>query len=72
MQKQEKNRAIIIRGHHAGRSNPEIIEFHKIKRSTLFSIKNKFDEFTASKGLPDFILCYQKLLSFDMTRATLL
>jgi hypothetical protein len=39
MQKQEKNRAIIISGHCAGWSDPEIIEFHKIKRSTVFSIK---------------------------------
>jgi hypothetical protein len=53
MQQQEKNRAIIISGLRAGWSAWEIIDFHNIKRSTVFSLKKKFDEFVASGGLPD-------------------
>ncbi len=48
MQQQEKNRAIIISGLRAGRTVWEIIEFHNIKRSTVFSVKKKFNEFIAS------------------------
>jgi hypothetical protein len=47
MQQQEKNRAIIISGLRAGRTVQEIIEFHNIKRSTVFSVKKKFDEFNS-------------------------
>jgi hypothetical protein len=53
MQQQEKNRAIIISGLRAGRSAWEIIDFHNIKRSPVFSLKKKFDEVIASEGLPD-------------------
>ncbi len=53
MQQQEKNRAIISSRLRAGRSVREIIEFHNIKRRTVFSVKKKFDEFIASGGLPD-------------------
>ncbi len=50
---QQENRAIIISRLCDGRSAQEIIEFHNIKRSTVFSIKMKFDEFIASGGLLD-------------------
>ncbi len=53
MQQQERNRAVIACGLRAGRTVKEIVEFNKIKKSTVYSVKKLYDEFIAAGGSPD-------------------
>ncbi len=53
MQQQEKIQAVIASGLRAGRPIKEIIEFNRIKKSTIYAIKKKFDKFIAAGGIPE-------------------
>jgi hypothetical protein len=43
MDKEEKTRAIVISGLCAGRTAQEIIQFHNIKKSTVYNIIKKLE-----------------------------
>jgi hypothetical protein len=50
MDKEEKTRAIIISGLCTGRTRKEIIQFHIIKKSTVYDIKKKWEAQVAAGG----------------------
>ncbi len=53
MNQQESTRAVIVSGLRAGRTVKEIKDFSNIKKSTVYDVKKKYDEFIASGGSPD-------------------
>ncbi len=53
MNQQESTRAVIVSGLCAGRTVKEIMDFANIKKSTVYDVKKKYNEFIASSGSPD-------------------
>ncbi len=53
MNSEEKVRATIISGLHAGRSVKEIVKFPNLKRTTVWDLKSRYDAFVAAGGLPE-------------------
>ncbi len=53
MSTEEKVCVTIVTGLCAGRSVPEIVKFHKLKKSTLRDVKRCYDAFIAAEGLPE-------------------
>jgi hypothetical protein len=53
MNQQESTRAVIVSGLRAGQMVKEIMDFANIKKSTVYDVKKKYDEFIASGGFPD-------------------
>jgi hypothetical protein len=59
MNAQEKIRATIASGLHAGRTVSEIVKFHNLSKSTVKRVKRRYNAFIAGGGL---------LEDFEMTR----
>jgi succinate dehydrogenase/fumarate reductase flavoprotein subunit len=53
MNQQESTRAVIVSGLRAGRTVKEIMDFANIKKSTVYDVKKKYDEYIASGGSPN-------------------
>jgi hypothetical protein len=53
MNQQESTRAVIVSGLRAGRTVKEIMDFANIKKSMVYGLKKKYEEFIASGGSPD-------------------
>jgi hypothetical protein len=53
MNAQEKNRVTIATGLCAGRMVSEIVNFHNLSKSTVKSVKRRYEDFIAGGGLPE-------------------
>jgi hypothetical protein len=53
MRRQEQVREVIVNGLSAGMTPKNIIQAHKLKRSTVYYVKKRFEAFLAAGGSPD-------------------
>ena len=61
MKQEEGTRVVIVCGLRAGRTVEEIMSYGNIKKSTVYDVKKKFDEFIASGGSADQFLTAMKV-----------
>jgi hypothetical protein len=53
MRRQEQVREVIVNGLSAGMTPTNIIKAHKLKQSTVYNVKKRFEAFLAAGGSPD-------------------
>ncbi len=53
MRRQEQVREVIVKGLSAGMTPTNIIKTHKLKQSTVYYVKKRFEAFIAAGGSPD-------------------